>query len=242
MQIVFCDDESNYLSTIQQAITRWASETGHTDCVFTQVFQSSEDLLEAWENGMSIDLLFLDIQIPGELSGMEVAKIIHGKDEYIPIVFITNYSEYAYEGYSVNALRYLRKPILYNDLVICLEITWRQWVNNQDQFLSLSTANQSIHVPVRSIIYAESIAHTIRIASSDEIRTYEIRCSLEYLEKSLPNSCFVRCHKSYIVSLRHIRKYKKGVITVSSGIEIPVGRKFIHSFTSQFRLYYQGSI
>ena len=240
MQVVICDDEPVYVNAIRQAIERWTLETKHSDRIFISSFSSSEDLLEAWSNGMSIDLLFQDIQIPGELSGMEVARTIHTQDEYIQIVFITNYSEYAFEGYAVNALRYLRKPILQKDIDICLNIAWRQWSNCHDQFLTMMTASKSIHVPIAAIIYAEAVSHVLRIYTSDEIGVYEIRGTMEMLEKKLPQDAFVRCHRSYLVSLRHIRKYKNGSITISTRIEIPVGRKYLQTFSSKFRNYYQG--
>jgi len=240
VQIVICDDESVYLNSIHQMIDLWASKSGHEKCVFVKEFHSSEDLLDAWENGLSVDLLFLDIQIPGELSGMEIAKRIHSRDEYIPLVFVTNYSEYVFEGYSVHALRYLQKPISQKDIELCLDIVWRQWSNGHDQFLSLSTASQSIRVPIQAIIYAEARSHTLYIFTSDEIGTYEIRSTLTELEKKLPENSFLRCHKSFMISMRHIRKYRNRIITLSTGVEIPVGRKYIPSFSAKFRGYYQG--
>lgn len=240
MQIVICDDESIYLTSVANQILLWGEKSQRAKSLTVKSFKSTEDLLEAWTNGMSIDLLFVDIQIPGELSGMELAKIIHQKDEYVPIAFITNYAEYAYEGYSVNALRYLRKPLLQRDIDVCMDIAWRQWINRQNVFLSLVTNSQSIHVPVQAIIYAEVLAHRLRIYTADEIRQYEIRSTLDQLESKLPDSQFVRCHKSFLVSLRHVRKYKSGVLTISSGLEIPVGRKYTQTFANKFRAYYQG--
>ena len=240
MQVVICDDESVYADSIRRSVERWAQETRRLDKIFVKVFSSSEDLLETWSNGMVIDLLFLDIQIPGELSGMEAAKEIHGKDEYIPIVFITNYSEYAFEGYSVNALRYLRKPVSQQDIDTCMNIAWRQWSNGHNQFLTITTSSQSIRVPIDAIVFAEAISHDLRIHTSDEIGTYEIRGTMEQLEAKLPREAFVRCHRSYIISLRHIRKYKNGLITISTNKDIPVGRKYMQAFGMKFRAYYQG--
>ena len=241
MQVIICDDESVYLDSIHQFIDQWAKRTLHTERIFVKEYHSSEDLLEYWENGMTIDLLFMDIQIPGEMSGMEVARQIHGQDEYIPIIFITNYSEYALEGYSVNALRYLKKPVSQKDIETCMDIVWRQWANGHDQFLTVTTNTQSIHVPIQAIIFAESISHILRISTSDELGIYEIRGTLERLEGKLPSEGFIRCHKSYIVSLRHVRRYKSGIITLSTGKEIPVGRKYVKSFSQKFRMFYQGS-
>ena len=105
MQIVVCDDEQIYLDIITQYIETWAMANGHLSSIVLRSFLSSEDLYEEWEKGMPIDMLIIDIQIPGEMSGLQVAKQIFSQNEYIPIVFITNYAEYACEGYQVNALR-----------------------------------------------------------------------------------------------------------------------------------------
>lgn len=242
MNVVLCDDEEIYLNAIERCVKLWAETYNRQDKVIVKKFRSSEDLLELWSNGMNIDLLFLDIQIPNEMNGMDVARQIRSKDEYIPIAFTTNYAEYAYEGYCVNAIRYLKKPINQNDINACMEIAWRRWINSQEQFVFLCTASQSIRVPVNAIIYAETIGHTQKIYTSDNIGLYEIRATLEQLESKLPEDSFVRCHKSFFVNLRYVRKYKARIITVVSGTEIPVGRKYMQIFAAKYHQYYQGGL
>lgn len=242
MYVVLCDDEEIYLDAVEKCVRLWAENHNRQDMLIVKRFRSSEDLLELWSNGMDMDLLFLDIQIPNEMSGMEVAKEIHSKDEYVPIVFITNYAEYAYEGYCVNAIRYLRKPLNQDDINVCMDIAWNRWNSAQKQFISLGTSSQSIRFPVNAVVYAETIAHTLKIHTSDNIELYDIRAPLEQLESKLPEGSFVRCHKSFIVNLRYMRKYKAGIITVASGAEIPVGRKYMQKFAEKYRQYYQGEI
>ena len=75
MRIVVCEDEPFYQTAIAEAIERWQSASGHTD-VELSVFSSSEDVLEAIEHEAEIDLLFVDIQIPGEMSGIDLARRI----------------------------------------------------------------------------------------------------------------------------------------------------------------------
>ncbi len=110
----------------------------------SQAFASSEELLYAWENVLEMDMLFLDIQIPGEMSGLEVAKAIRKVDSQICIAFTTSYSEYACEGYSVSALRYLRKPIADEQLFECLDIAYQQWVYRQDSSIFLDAQRRKL--------------------------------------------------------------------------------------------------
>lgn len=240
MQIVICDDDQADRETIHLMIQQWSEKAYQSSNISIREFHSSEELLNSWKKGLTIDLLFLDIRIPGETNGIDIAREIHLSDEYVRIVFVTNYSEYVFDGYSVNALRYLQKPISQNDIAICMDIAWKQWVNSHDKFLTSSTGSQIVHVPVKAIIYIESIRHSLHIFTSDEISIYEIRGTMDQIQTQLPSDCFVRCHKSYIISLNHVRKYKSNRITLSSGAEIPVGRKYVHIFVSKFRMYYQG--
>lgn len=239
MNIVLCDDELIYLDTISHQILTWAENNKIKEKVFIKEYSSSEDLLEAWDNGMSIDAVFLDIQIPGEISGMDLAKAIYDHDEYIPIVFITNYEEYACDGYCVNAIRYLRKPVSLRDISVCMDIIWRRWQSGQERFVTLTTGTQSVHIAIRTIVYAEVTSHMIHIFTSDDIGQYTIRSTMDDLESKLPDEDFIRCHKSYLVNLRYIRKYRNNWLTLASGKQIPVGRKYTSQFVCKLQKYYQ---
>ena len=91
MRIVVCEDEPVYQAAIAEAIERWQRASGHTD-VELSVFSSSEDVLEAIEHEAEIDLLFVDIQIPGEMSGIDLARRIREACLDMTIVFCTNYT------------------------------------------------------------------------------------------------------------------------------------------------------
>lgn len=90
MNLILCDDEQIFLDSLHQKIMNWAKRSRHISGIILHCFTSSEDLLDAWQRGMTIDAMFLDIQIPGEMSGLAVAKEIHNDNEYLPIVFITS--------------------------------------------------------------------------------------------------------------------------------------------------------
>ena len=235
MIVVICDDDKAFLDTLKGQIEDWAEKYQPKGSIMIKQFQSSEDLLEMFQNGMSIDCLMIDVRIQGEISGLEVAERIFHQDESIPIVFVSNYAEYAMEGYHVNAIRYLKKPITQEDVNECMRLSLSRIASRKDQTLSLITPSQSIHVPIRSVIYAEAVSHALKIITNGK---YEIRASLELLESRLPDSGFVRCHRSYLINLQYMRKYRSGKVTLVTGDEIPVGRKYLPQFTEKFRQYY----
>lgn len=151
MNVVLCDDESLFLTSIEQKVRAWSEKNGRTGSVMIHAYASSEDLLDAWQHGLQIDALFWDIQIPGEMSGLALAKEIHQINEYIPIVFITSYGEYAEEGYTVNALRYLRKPISEQAIAECMDIFWQRWRLQHSDSLVMDLPTQLLRLPVKTI-------------------------------------------------------------------------------------------
>ena len=97
MVIIVCEDERLHQQSIQEHIDRWAEETGH-EGIKTLIFTSGEDLLEKWQNGLSADILLMDILFSDGMDGMAAAGQIRRRDEAIPIVFVTNSEAYAKEG------------------------------------------------------------------------------------------------------------------------------------------------
>lgn len=201
-------------------------------------YTSSEDLLDAWEHGLQIDALFLDIQIPGEMNGLALAKEIHRINEYIPIVFITSYGEYAEEGYVVNALRYLRKPVSYQGIAECMNILWRRWALQHTECVVLDMPNFVLRLPVNSILYVEVIGHYCVIKTIENEQGYRLRQPLETIRKKLPSHLFVQCHRSYIVNLIYIRHIANDGITIADHSILPVGKMFQHGLMKEFRAYY----
>ena len=152
MRVIICEDERCFQEALCNAIEEWKEATNHQD-VSCICFDSSEELLTSWEGGLSAELLFLDIQIPGELSGMTLAKKIRQHDQTVSIVFVTNYADYVYEGYVVNALRYLKKPICREDIYDCMEIAYRHFSLLSKDKISVLCRDRRLVLPFSGIIY-----------------------------------------------------------------------------------------
>ena len=240
LHIIICDDEAMYRTSIRTKVEKWAENSNHTASILIREFYSSEDMLEEWERGMVMDIVFMDIQIPGELSGMEAAKIIYAQNPHVPIVFITNYSEYACEGYYVSALRFIKKPIVQEDIDECMNIVWRRWSNSNDESLIISGPKQTLRLPLKTVMYLESRGHYVYIRTTDETGQYEIRTNLNHFIAQLSKIMFVQCHRSYLINLMYVRKFQHSEIVLTDGEKIPIGKKFAREFVSSFQLYYQG--
>lgn len=238
MNIFVCDDDKLLLASVKQMIMHWAEESGHTDGIVIHAFTSSEDLLEAWYDGIQADALFLDIQIPGEMNGLALAKRIHEINEHVPVVFITNYGEYAEEGYTVNALRYLRKPLSECSVNECMNIIWRQWTYMQSNQIVFDLSNQKLCLPSDRIIYIEVYGHYCMLKTADGNGNYKLRMTLEQAMKKLPAGLFVQCQRSFVVNIMYIRHMTGNKVVMADGTEITLGKAHQARLMKEFRHFY----
>lgn len=237
MNIAICDDESCYRTALDSAVHRWTEASRHADITLF-LFSSSEELLSRWKQGLHIDMLFLDIQIPGELSGIELAKIIREKDSNMVLAFTTNYDEYVFDGYTVHALRYLKKPVSDSDLFSCLDIAYRQTLSRQTDSLILSSKNLYEVVRFQDILYVESSLHYLYFYLQNSSSPLKIRTKLSDYIYRFPQDLFIQCHCSYVVNLSCIRRYAKDSVVLSTGTSIPVSKPFFSKLHAAIQSYY----
>lgn len=154
-----------------------------------------------------VQLLFLDIQMP-ELSGIEFAKILP-KDT--KIIFTTAFPQYAIEGYKVNALDYLLKPISYEDFLRSTDraLEWfcvaqKQDVYRQDRFMFVKSDYKLFRVSLDDILYIEGLKDYVRIHLKNGEKIMSLM-SMKKLEDYLPRPEFLRTHRSFIVRMSEVR-------------------------------------
>jgi DNA-binding LytR/AlgR family response regulator len=150
-----------------------------------------------------VDLIYLDIQMP-ELSGTEFAKILPRNTK---IIFTTAFSQYAVEGYKVNALDYLLKPVSYDDFLTASNKAM-EWFNTvrkqetyaQDRFMFVKSDYKLQRVALDDILYIEGLKDYVRIylENGDKIMSL---MNMKKLEDYLPRPEFLRTHRSYIVHM-----------------------------------------
>lgn len=174
-----------------------------------------------------VQLLFLDIQMP-ELSGIEFAKILP-KDT--KIIFTTAFPQYAIEGFKVNALDYLLKPISYNDFLKATDkaLEWfsvaqRQDVYRRDRFMFVKSDYKLQRVCLDDILYVEGLKDYVRFYLKNDEKVMSLM-SMKKLEEYLPKPEFLRTHRSFIVHMTETPLVERFRI-VFNGVQIPISDNY----------------
>ena len=181
-----------------------------------------------------VDLLFVDINMP-ELSGMDFAKSLNEK---LGVIFTTAYSEYAIEGFKVNAIDYLLKPIGYDSFKSAVKKAQKRLgqvnkekeeIEGSDDYLYLKSEYKLIRIELKSIKYIEGMREYVRIHLSDQKPVITL-LSFKKLMDKLPSNHFMRVHRSYIVNLKKITTIERSRIIFDDDVRIPISDQYKDSF------------
>lgn len=211
---------------------------------FLELVDTCESALQALElmQKQQIDLLFLDINMP-DLSGMDFAKSL---DQAPGIIFTTAYSEYALDGFKVDAIDYLLKPIDYPDFLKAAQKAQKtlskpenhsEELSLKEEFLFIKSEHKIIKIELADIKYLESMREYVKIhlVNRSSIMTL---ISLKKIEESLPSNNFMRVHRSFIVNLKRISIIERNRIVFDEKIYIPISEAYRESFRAYVDQYF----
>ncbi|MGL4736751.1 MAG: LytR/AlgR family response regulator transcription factor [Cellulosilyticaceae bacterium] len=235
MKIAVCDDEKQQLQYLEKLIGEWAQSNKYL--VNVQSFRSAESFLFEWEENKQFEIVLLDIEM-GEQNGVELAKTIRQHDENVMIIFVTGLPEYIEEGYEVSALHYLLKPVNEDRLWRVLDKAVSR-LQKVEKSLLLTVEGEAVKLLQKEIFAAEASAHSVCIYTEQE--TYELRKNISNLEAELDAEAFIRCHRSYIVGLRHIKRIGKTEILLDNEQSIPLSRRMYQGVHTAFIKYFRGA-
>lgn len=197
---------------------------------YNSAIQAMKDLREN-----PVQLLFLDIQMP-ELSGIEFAKILP-KDS--KIIFTTAFSQYAIEGYKVNALDYLLKPISYDDFLKSTDkalewfsVSMKQEVYQRDRFMLVKSDYKLQRVSLDDILYIEGLKDYVRFYLKGGEKVMSLM-SMKKLDEYLPKPEFLRTHRSYIVHMTEVPLVDRFRI-VFDEVYIPISENYKEDVQNYF--------
>lgn len=189
-----------------------------------------------------IDLIFLDIQMP-QLSGIEFARIIPPTTR---IIFTTAYSDYAVEGFRVNALDYLLKPISYKEFLAAAQraLKWKELTRkstppeesrtqesspSESEYIIIKSEYKLIQLPVKDILYIEGLKDYVKIYVEGSDSSIMSLLSMKAIEQTLPPDKFMRVHRSFIVNLSKIRYIERNRIVIGKAL-IPISDTYKDAF------------
>lgn len=231
LTIAICDDNENQIKELRRLLDKWSADKPFALAIDEYI--SAENFLFCYPDN-PCDLLLLDIEMNG-INGMELAKKLRGSGDMLPIVFITGYSDYISEGYDVEALHYLLKPIAKEKLFGVLDKYVEKHAVTADELL-IETTSGVTHISADRITYIEAFGRKTQVHLSDGTI---IDCTMSissFLAKRLKG--FVSCHRSYIVNLRYIKTIGKSALILDNGEEIPLSRRLYSEVNRQFISYY----
>ena len=220
--VAVCEDDELVREEIRSFCGRVLSEERieHEISVFSGT-KELEDRLR--ENSGRYHLLILDIMMDGK-TGMELAEELRAQSDDISFIFVTGYEEYLAEGYEVQPVHFLLKPIVWEKLRKALLTDWRQ--KHSRQTVVLRKGRQNLRLSVHSILYAETDGrHGTRLILSEGEDRFP--AGISELEQMLPAGQFIRCHNSYLVNMDHVRRIDRQDFCMDDGRRLPISRKYL---------------
>ncbi len=225
IKCLIVDDEPLAIEVLQSYVDRVAS---------LELVATSSNAVEAFDllKKEKIDLLFLDIQMP-KLTGIDFLKVLNPAPK---VIFTTAYREYAVESYELSVVDYLLKPIAFDRFLMAINkvvedgnqqgasVMNEQSSLDSDPHLFLKADRKMVKVYLKEITYIESLKDYVRVKKQDGSEIISLQ-KISYLEQKLPSDCFIRIHKSFIISIHKIASYSATNVEIG-GKEIPIGRSY----------------
>ena len=215
-RIAICDDEQNQIEYITSIVTSWSNHKGHSCEIRT--FASAEAFLFEYEEDKAYDILLLDIEMKS-MNGIELAKRIRKDNNRAEIIFITSHFEFVGEGYEVDALHYLIKPISAEKLTQVLTKAAEK-ISVEPPSVVISCEGETVKLYESDILYVESFLHYIVIHTKDN--EYKIKENISVFENKV-SDVFYRIHRSYLVSLKYITRISRTSVNIGN-TELPLSR------------------
>lgn len=220
INIGICDDEEGFILELRKYLLQYSMEKDVEIRIYP--YNNPKDLLSDIDNGVTLDLIFLDIQLK-ESSGVEVGKRIRSSlaNETIQIVFVSSRKGYAMQLFDIRPMNFLIKPIDYQKTKYILD-EFERIFHFSNCYFEYHIGKSICKVNEQAILYFQSQAKKVHMyIQNDHIEFYG---KLSDILPQLKDNNFCMVHKSFIINMRYATEYKKDCIVMANGEIIPVSR------------------
>jgi DNA-binding LytR/AlgR family response regulator len=227
LEIALCDDNEYELDLLNAMVLKYSKEKNII--LLTSTYKKGEELINS---SKKFHVIFLDIKMD-QIDGIEIAKMIRESDKHVKIIYVTNYSNYQNDAFSVRAFGYVIKPISYNTICKQLDdiIEYSQQEYNKTTF-TFNTDSGVKTLNVEDIYYFESCNHKIEIVSKN--RTFKVSDSINNILNNFKSYGFSMPHKSFVINLLYVSSIKGYDIILTTGDLIPMSQKRAVEFKTEF--------
>ena len=232
IRCIIVDDEPLAVAQLEKYVERVPFLVNVGSC------SSAAEAMEILSTG-NVDAMFVDINMP-DIDGVQFVRSLVNPPF---VVFTTAYSEYAIEGFKLDAIDYLLKPIAVEDFLKASNKLNRIYsMNNNVQSameqgegvchdcLFVKSDYRMLRVPISSIKYIESMSEYVRIYVEDSPKPIVSLLSMKKIEESLPVGDFMRVHRSYLVNLNKVKEVSKMRLVYDGGVYVPIGEMYKDAF------------
>ncbi|MDA3932464.1 MAG: LytTR family DNA-binding domain-containing protein [Tenericutes bacterium] len=233
MRICLVDDDSIQLDYLKVIIDKWSNE--HSINTELSFYYSAEEMLFEHNESYPYDVIVLDIQM-GHMNGIELAKRIRKTDENVILAFISGMADYVFDGYEVQAIRYILKPIKDNKVYELLDYA-NTHITTENSYIIISVSGEKKKINYDDIIYFESMGHYITLHLENE--EYDYKYNISDLCLDLADTEFIRTHRSYVVNMKYVEKITRNECQLVQNINIPLSRNSYKSVNEKFINYYK---
>lgn len=218
MKLAIVEDEARYAETLKSYLKRYETENGEHFQI--QVFSDGLDIITDYT--ASYDIILLDIQMK-HLNGMKTAQKIREFDEDVIFIFITSSTQFALEGYLVDALGYVLKPVPYLSFSKLLKkAVERTKKKKEAHYINVVVDGGTMRISLDSVSYMESQLHQLLIHTDKG--NYLVPGPMKRMEETLMPYGFSKCHHAYLVNLSHVTGILNNHVQLSSDQQVPLSR------------------
>lgn len=217
MRIACVEDNKEERKYLMKLISNWQKEKDPTGQSFD--YSSAQSFLFDYEE-MIFDVALLDIKME-YISGMELAKMLRRENDDIIICFITGEKEYVFEGYNVEAVDYILKPVGQREINNLLDKVFKK-LEKKEKNIIINTVEGLITVPISKILFIEAQNHKTFIKT--EIGDFETGTTLSKWEEKLKKEFFIKPHRSFLIHCGWISRVTKKDVVLNSKYHIPIAR------------------
>ncbi len=226
-----CDGDKKYIRILEGMVRNWADDSGYE--FELTAFTDPEELKRSITSGMDFGIFIIEIAN----HGVDLGRYLHQRSRNAPIIYVTRSKNHALDAYSVGALRYLLKPIDYEELASALEFSCIVHRAIPKNVISVRSSGSVANVSADDVIYIENNVRSMKYVMKDGTVMNGTRRNIsfeKFFAPLLDSGTFVQTHKSFIVNISRIKSMRTSSVIMSNGANIPISRRHLDEVHTKY--------